>query len=54
MGETIADMDVEIEEKHNKLSFFDNRIGLADDKVVEKMNILGLNKTSIKMLCIFE
>ena len=51
MGETIADMDVEIEERDNKISFLENKIGIADDKVVEELNNLDLKKTSYKEKC---
>ena len=39
MGDTIEDMDIEIEQKVNK-------IGLTDSKVIEEMDRLGLNKIS--------
>ena len=48
MGDTISDMDVEIEQKDNKISFLENKIGVTDDKVVEEMNRLDLNKISDK------
>ena len=48
MGDTINDIDIEIEQKDNKISFLENRIGVTDDKVVEEMNILDLNKISNK------
>ena len=48
MGDTINDMDVEIEQKHNKISFLENKIGVTDDKVVQEMNRLDLNKISDK------
>ena len=48
MGDTINDMDVEIEQKDNKLSFLENKIGVTDDKVVQEMNKLDLNKISDK------
>ena len=38
MGDTINDMDVEIEQKDNKISFLENKIGVTDDKVIEEMN----------------
>ena len=43
MGDTINDMDVEIEQKDNKISFLENKIGVTDDKVIEEMNRLDLN-----------
>ena len=42
-GGTIEDMDMEIEQKDNKTDFLENKIGLADYKVIEEMNWLGLN-----------
>ena len=48
MGDTINDMDLEIEQKDNKISFLENKIGVTDDKVVEEMNRLDLNKISDK------
>ena len=44
MGDTINDMDVEIEQKDNKISFLENKIGVTDDKIAEEMNRLDLNK----------
>ena len=46
MGDTIDDMDIEIEQKDNKISFLENKIGVTDDKIVEEMNRLDLNKIS--------
>ena len=46
MGETIEDMDIEIEQKDSKIEFLENKIGLPDTKVNEEMNRLGLNKIS--------
>ena len=48
MVETINDMDIEIEEKDDKIIFLENKIGLADIKVVEEMYKLILNKISNK------
>ena len=48
MGDTINDMDVEIEQKDNKISFLENRIGVTDDKVIEEMNRLDLYKITDK------
>ena len=31
-------MDVEIEQKDNKISFLENKIGVTDNKVIEEMN----------------
>ena len=46
MGDTINDMDMEIEQKDNKIAFLENKIGVTDDKVIEEMNRLDLNKIS--------
>ena len=46
MGETISDMDIELEQKDNKIRFLENRIGIPDSKVIEEMNRLDLNKKS--------
>ena len=48
MGDTINDMDVEIEQKDNKKSFLENKIGVTHDKIVEEMNRLDLHKISDK------
>ena len=48
MGDTIDDMDKEIEQKHNKISFLGNKIGVTDDKIIEEKNRLDLNKVSDK------
>ena len=40
VGETIADMDMEIEQKDNKIQFFEDKIGIPDFKVIEEMNRL--------------
>ena len=44
MGDTINVVDVEIEEKDKKISFLENKIGVTDDKIIEEMNRLDLNK----------
>ena len=41
MGDTIEDMNTEVEQKDNKKQFFKNKIGLPDSKIVEEMNKLG-------------
>ena len=38
MGETISDMDIELEQNNSKEHFLDDEIGLPDSKVVEEMN----------------
>ena len=48
MGDIINDMDVEIEQKDNKISFLENKIGVTDDKIVEEMKRLDLNKITDK------
>ena len=48
MGETISDMDMEIEQKDNKIQFLEDKIGIPDSKVIEEMNRLDLNKLSCK------
>ena len=46
MGDTIEDMDFEIEQNFDEIEIPENKIGLPDSKVVEEMNGLGLNKIS--------
>ena len=46
MGDTIEDMDMEIEQKDNIIEFFERKIGLPDSKVTEEKNRLGLSKVS--------
>ena len=48
MGDTFNDMDIENEQKDNKISFLENKIGITDDKVIEEMNRLDLNNISDK------
>ena len=48
VGETISDMDIEKEQKDNKIHFFEENIGIIDSKNVEQMNRLDLNKISSK------
>ena len=48
MGDTIEDMDIEIEQKDNKVGFSEIKIGLPDCKFIEQINGLGLNKISSK------
>ena len=48
MGDTINDMDIEIEQKDNKINFLEHKIGITDDKVVEEMYKLNLNKIANK------
>ena len=35
MGETISDMDIELEQKDNKIHFLEDGIGIPDSKVIE-------------------
>ena len=51
MGETIGDMDLELEQKDKNLSILENKIGCANDKVVEKLKKLDLNKISNQEKC---
>ena len=48
MGDTIEDMDFEIERKDKKIEVSDIKMGLPDSKIVEETNKLGLNKISSK------
>ena len=48
MGDTINDMDIEIEQKANKILFLENKIGVTDDKIIEEMKRLDLDKISNK------
>ena len=48
MGDTIEDMEIEIEQKENKIEILENKLGLPDCKINEEMNRLGLNKISSK------
>ena len=41
-------MDIEIEQKGNKIEFLGNKIGLPDSKVIEKMNKLRIKKITSK------
>ena len=47
-GDTINDMDIEIEQKDNKINFLEDKIGITDDKVVEEMYKLNLKKIANK------
>ena len=39
-GETVSDMDIELEQKSNKIQFLEDEIGKPDSNVVEEMNRL--------------
>ena len=40
MRDTIEYMDIEIEQKDNKIDFLENKVGKPDCKVIEEMNRL--------------
>ena len=44
MGDTIEDMDIEIEQKNNSTDISKIKIGLPDCKIFEEMIKLGLEK----------
>ena len=48
MGGTISDMNIDLEQKDDKIQFLGDKIGLPDSRVTEQMNRLGLNKISNK------
>ena len=48
MGETISDMDVEKEQKDNKIQILEDKIGILDSKIIKEMNRLDLYKISCK------
>ena len=48
MGEITADLDIELEQKENKIQFLEDKIVITDSEVVEEMNRLGLKKISSK------
>ena len=48
MGDTISQMDVELEQNDNNMHFSEDKIGIPDFKVVEEENRLDLNKISSK------
>ena len=48
MGETMTDMDIEVEEKDNKIQCLEDKKGIPDSKIVKKKNRLDLNITSSK------
>ena len=39
-------MDIDFEQKDNKVQIFEDKIGIPDSKVIEGMNRLDLNKIS--------
>ena len=46
--ETISDIDIEIEQKDNKIHFLENKRGIPDSKDIEEMNRLDLIKYQTK------
>ena len=46
MGETISDLDMEIEQKVNKIQFLEDKEGIQDSQVVKEMKRIDLNKIS--------
>ena len=48
MGDFIEDMDIEIEQKDNKIKFLENKTGLPHCKVIEERNRLELGKIKSK------
>ena len=48
MGDKISDMDIELEQKDNKIQFLEDKVGIPDSKIDEEMNRLDLNKISSK------
>ena len=49
MGETISDMDKELEQKDNTLQLLEDKIGIPHSKIVEDMKRLHLNILSSKI-----
>ena len=48
MGETISDIDMEIEQNDNKIHFLEDKIGIPKSKVLEEINRSDLKKISCK------
>ena len=46
MGETISDMEVELEQNDNKTQTIEDKIKIPDSKVIEEMYRLNLNTKS--------
>ena len=46
MDETKTDMDVETEQKDNKVQVLEDKMGIPDFKGVDEMKYLGLGKIS--------
>ena len=49
MGETILDMDIELEQKDKKIHFSEDKIEIEDSKIVEDMKRLDLHKYNAKI-----
>ena len=44
MGEAVSGMDIELEQKDNKIQFFEDKRVIPDSKGIEEMNRLGFKK----------
>lgn len=42
MGDTIADMDIEIEEKDSKINYLEKKIGITDKEIIKEMSNKGI------------
>ena len=51
MGETISDIDVELQRKYKKIQFLEDKIGTPDSEIVEEMNRLDSNEISSQDKC---
>ena len=52
MADTIADMEIEKEQKDSKIELLEEKkIGLPESKVIEEMTKLGLNEISSGWKC---
>ena len=50
MRETISEMDIDLEQKDNKVQILEDKVGIPDSKVIERKNRLDLNKRSSKKM----
>ena len=48
MGDTIEDMDIEIEKEDKRIEISKNKIGLPVCEIIEEMSRLGRNEISSK------
>ena len=48
MREALSDIDIELEQKENKILLLEDKIGMPDSRVIEAMNRLDFNKVSSK------